>query len=419
MQKINFEVLHKNFKEFLPGNLNRTLSFLDDIGRPQDSINNIIHVAGTNGKGSVISFIKSCLLRNRATVNAFISPHLFRLNERIFIKNEIIDDKTLADTIEFLLPLSKKESISFFEFISVCAIFLFNKNKGDWNLFEVGMGGKFDATNILPKKDLAIITPISYDHENFLGDNIFKIANEKIGITNNQIPTVVGPQPNILVDYLLKNFLNKPKKRFIYDIDWTVIKKKDNFYYEDNNETIKIDIPFMNGQHQIMNAATAIAAISVLKKQKKIKIKTDLIEDAIASTQWQGRLEKINYKNSSIELWIDSCHNPSGAKVISSEMIKMNSEEKKDMNLIFSLKRGKKIRNFLLPFEGVFKKIEYLQFTDDHYSYSEIIENIGEMNFNISYINKLTQSLILQKSHVSRVLICGSIPLVAEVMDTF
>ena len=103
MQKINFEVLHKNFKEFLPGNLNRTLSFLDDIGRPQDSINNIIHVAGTNGKGSVISFIKSCLLRNRATVNAFISPHLFRLNERIFIKNEIIDDKTLADTIEFLL----------------------------------------------------------------------------------------------------------------------------------------------------------------------------------------------------------------------------------------------------------------------------------------------------------------------------
>ena len=113
MQKINFELLHKNFKEFLPGNLNRTSRFLNEIGRPQDSINNIIHIAGTNGKGSVISFIKSCLLRNRSTVNAFISPHLFRLNERIFIKNKIIDDKTLTETIEFLLPISKKESISF------------------------------------------------------------------------------------------------------------------------------------------------------------------------------------------------------------------------------------------------------------------------------------------------------------------
>ena len=419
MQKINFEALHKNFKECLPCTLNRTSRLLEEIGCPQNSVDNIIHIAGTNGKGSVISFIKSCLLSNRYTVNAFISPHLVKLNERIFIKNQIVDDKTLTEVIEFLLPISKKESISFFEFISVCAIFLFSKNKGNWNLFEVGMGGKFDATNILPKKDLAIITPISYDHENFLGDNIFNIAKEKIGITNNQIPTVVGQQPDILMNYLLKNYLNKPAKRFVYSIDWTVIQKKNSFYYEDYNETIKIDIPFMNGQHQIMNAAIAIAAISVLKKQKKINIKKDVIEDAISKTKWQGRLEKINYKNSLIELWIDSCHNPSGAKVISSEMIRINSKKKRDMSLIFSLKRGKKIRNFLLPFEGVFEKIEYLQFTNDHYSYDEIIDSIGEMNFKISHIKKLSQSLILQEKHLSRVLICGSIPLVGKVIDTF
>ena len=419
MLKNNLNQFHKQFSENLPRSLERTISLLNEIGNPQNEIKNIIHIAGTNGKGSILSYIKSCLTMKNLKVNAYTSPHLVRINERILINNRIIEDDLLEKTIGKLFQYSKNRNIAFFEFITSCALYLFNQNKADWNLFEVGMGGEFDATNILPKKDLAIITPISYDHEDFLGDDIIEITREKMGITNNKTYTVVGKQPKNITEFILKNFLHNKKKRFVYGLDWTMTKKKESFYYEDIDVSIRINNPFMIGEHQKMNAALSIASLIFLKKSKKINLSKNIIEKGIAKTKWHGRLEKINCENKLSELWIDSCHNPSGAKAIAREMKKMNSEKQKKMSLIFSLKKGKKIRDFVIPFEGIFDEIKYIGINDNHYSFNEIKKNTIGVNINIREIKEFDKKLILKDDHPSRILICGSMQLVGKAISIF
>ena len=419
MLKSNFNQFHKQFSENLPRSLERTISLLDKIGNPQNKIKNIIHIAGTNGKGSILSYIKSCLIMNNLKVNAFTSPHLVKINERILIDNKLVKDKLLEKTIDRLFQDSKNRKIAFFEFITVCALYLFNQHKADWNLFEVGMGGQFDATNVLTKKDLAIITPISYDHEDFLGDDIIEITKEKIGITNSKTYTVVGKQPKNITDFILKNFLHNKEKRFVYGLDWTMTKKKESFYYEDNNTSIRINNPFMIGEHQKMNAALSIASLRFLKESKKINLPKNIIEKGISNTEWHGRLEKINCENNLSELWIDSCHNPSGAKAIAHEMKKMNSEKQKKMKLIFSLKKGKKIRDFVIAFEDIFDEIKYIGINDNHYSFSEIKKNTIGVNINISELKEFDKKIILKDDYPSRILICGSMQLIGKAISIF
>ena len=419
MLKNNFNQFHKQFSENLPRSLERTNSLLNEIGKPQNKIKNIIHIAGTNGKGSILSYIKSCLTLNNLKVNAFTSPHLVRINERILINNQIVEDDILEKTIDKLFQYSNNGNIAFFEFITGCALYLFNQNKADWNLFEVGMGGEFDATNILPKKDLAIISPISYDHEDFLGDDIIEITKEKMGITNNETYTVVGKQPKNITDFILKNYLYNKRKRFVYGLDWTMTKKKELFYYEDNDVSIRINNPFMIGEHQKMNAALSIASLRFLKKSKKINLSKNIIEKGISKTKWHGRLEKINCENNSLELWIDSCHNPSGTKAIAFEMKKMNSEKQKKMNLFFSLKKGKKIKDFIIPFQGIFDEIKYIGINDNHYSFDEIKKNTTGVNIKIREVKEFDKTLILKENHPSRTLICGSMQLVGKAISIF
>ena len=419
MLKNNFNQFHKQFSENLPRSLERTNSLLNEIGKPQNKIKNIIHIAGTNGKGSILSYIKSCLTMNNLKVNAFTSPHLVRINERILINNQIVEDDILEKTIDKLFQYSNNGNIAFFEFITGCALYLFNQNKADWNLFEVGMGGEFDATNILPKKDLAIISPISYDHEDFLGDDIIEITKEKMGITNNETYTVVGKQPKNITDFILKNYLYNKRKRFVYGLDWTMTKKKELFYYEDNDVSIRINNPFMIGEHQKMNAALSIASLRFLKKSKKINLSKNIIEKGISKTKWRGRLEKINCENNSLELWIDSCHNPSGTKAIAFEMKKMNSEKQKKMNLFFSLKKGKKIKDFIIPFQGIFDEIKYIGINDNHYSFDEIKKNTTGVNIKIREVKEFDKTLILKENHPSRTLICGSMQLVGKAISIF
>ena len=419
MLKNNSNQFHKQFSENLPRSLERAISLLNEIGNPQNEIKNIIHIAGTNGKGSILSYIKSCLTMNKFKVNAFTSPHLVRINERILINNKIVGDDLLEKTIDKLFQYSNNRNIAFFEFITGCALYLFNQNKADWNLFEVGMGGEFDATNILQKKDLAIITPISYDHEDFLGDDIIEIAKEKMGITNNKTYTVVGKQPKNITDFILKTFLHNKKKRFVYGLDWTMTKKKKSFYYEDNDVSIKINNPFMIGEHQKMNAALSIASLRFLRKSKKINLSKTTIEKGISRTKWRGRLEKINCENNLSELWIDSCHNPSGTKVIAREMMKMNSKKQKKMSLIFSLKKGKKIKEFVIPFQGIFDEIKYIGINDNHYSFNEIKRNTNGLHINIREEKELDKTTILKDDHPSRILICGSMQLVGKAISIF
>ena len=404
-------------------NLSRVKSILSKLGNPEATLSNVIHIAGTNGKGSTLAFLKSCLIENNYSVNAFVSPHLKTLNERIIIKGSIIDDDSLDQVIRECFSILGKKKISFFEFMTACAFELFKRNTSDWSLIEVGMGGSYDATNSIPNKDLSIITPISLDHEIFLGDTIKKIAIEKLGIINHKSTVVFGPQEESLEDLIKDNLSQKNSTGFFYGKDWTIKKINRIIKYEDGDNKIEFQSIGLKGDHQIINAGMCIASLKILQKKEKIELNDNQIKDGIAKTFWPGRLMELSrglkiINNDSCDIWVDGCHNPAGSNVIAEEIIRMNEKNKKETVLILGMSKGKKIDKFLDNFKGIVREILVVPIKNrESINFDQVTNASKGMGFNIlekQSISEALESIALRDN--LRILICGSLYLAAEAL---
>ena len=404
-------------------NLSRVKSILSKLGNPEATLSNVIHIAGTNGKGSTLAFLKSCLIENNYSVNAFVSPHLKTLNERIIIKGSIIDDDSLDQVIRECLSILGKKKISFFEFMTACAFELFKRNTSDWSLIEVGMGGSYDATNSIPNKDLSIITPISLDHEIFLGDTIKKIAIEKLGIINHKSTVVFGPQEESLEDLIKDNLSQKNSTGFFYGRDWTIKKINKIIKYEDGDNKIEFQSIGLKGDHQIINAGMCIASLKILQKKEKIELNDNQIKDGIAKTFWPGRLMELSrglkiINNDSCDIWVDGCHNPAGSNAIAEEIIRMNEKNKKETVLILGMSKGKKIDKFLDNFKGIINEILVVPIKNrESINFDQVTNASKGMGFNIlekQSISEALESIALRDN--LRILICGSLYLAAEAL---
>ena len=404
-------------------NLSRVKSILSKLGNPEATLSNVIHIAGTNGKGSTLAFLKSCLIENNYSVNAFVSPHLKTLNERIIIKGSIIDDDSLDQVIRECLSILGKKKISFFEFMTACAFELFKRNTSDWSLIEVGMGGSYDATNSIPNKDLSIITPISLDHEIFLGDTIKKIAIEKLGIINHKSTVVFGPQEESLEDLIKDNLSQKNSTGFFYGRDWTIKKINRIIKYEDGDNKIEFKSIGLKGDHQIINAGMCIASLKILQKKEKIELNDNQIKDGIAKTFWPGRLMELSrglkiINNDSCDIWVDGCHNPAGSNVIAEEIIRMNEKNKKETVLILGMSKGKKIDKFLDNFKGIINEILVVPIKNrESINFDQVTNASKGMGFNIIEKQSISEALesIARRDNL-RILICGSLYLAAEAL---
>ena len=404
-------------------NLSRVKSILSKLGNPEATLSNVIHIAGTNGKGSTLAFLKSCLIENNYSVNAFVSPHLKTLNERIIIKGSIIDDDSLDQVIRECFSILGKKKISFFEFMTACAFELFKRNTSDWSLIEVGMGGSYDATNSIPNKDLSIITPISLDHEIFLGDTIKKIAIEKLGIINHKSTVVFGPQEESFEDLIKDNLSQKNSTGFFYGRDWTIKKINKIIKYEDGDNKIEFQSIGLKGDHQIINAGMCIASLKILQKKEKIELNDNQIKDGIAKTFWPGRLTELSrglkiINNDSCDIWVDGCHNPAGSNAIAEEIIRMNEKNKKETVLILGMSKGKKIDKFLDNFKGIINEILVVPIKNrESINFDQVTNASKGMGFNIlekQSISEALESIALRDN--LRILICGSLYLAAEAL---
>ena len=414
---------YDNFLKNPNKNLSRIKSLLSKLGNPESTLSNIIHIAGTNGKGSTLAFLKSCLIENNYSVNAYVSPHLETINERIIIKGSIVDDESLDQIIRECLIILGKQKISFFEFMTACAFELFKRNTSDWSLIEVGMGGGYDATNSIPNKDLSIITPISFDHEIFLGKSIKKIAKEKLGIINNNSLVVFGPQEESLRDLINDNLSQKRSKGLFYGKDWNIQKVNKIIKYEDYDNRIELNSIGLKGDHQLINAGMCIASLKFLQKEGRIEVNDHQIKDGIAKTSWPGRLmqlsgelKKIN--NSGCDIWVDGCHNPAGSNVIAEEIIRMDEVSKKETILILGMSRDKKIDKFLYNFKGIITEILIVPIKDRaSINFEEARDATKEMDFKISEKESISKALesISNRDNL-RILICGSLYLVSEAL---
>ena len=402
----------------------RIFNFLSKIGDPQKKLNNIVHVTGTNGKGSTIEFIRSCLSANKLTANVFTSPHLLSVNERFIIKNKIISDNSLSSVIEKCNEFYSDQELSFFEFFTVCAFELFSKNISDFNIFEVGIGGLHDPTNVVGKKDLSVITTISYDHEELLGNDLETIAHEKLGIIPEGGLVIFGPQDNSIKDLISKYLIKKNARGFFYKKDWFIERDNNSIIYRDEEGKLEFESLGLNGGFQILNAGLCIASLRLLKRYNKIEINDKTIIRGLRSAKLNGRLSKLTGNTSSwimndSEILIDGCHNPSAAKVIRNEMIKANINNKKNLLIILGLKKNKKLDDFLMNFRDIAKEITIVPIKG-----SESVSLLDLKNRNLFENTILKEASSLKgainsysKYQNSRILICGSLYLVSEALS--
>ncbi len=327
--------------------LDRVKKLLRKLGNPERSVPPVIHVAGTNGKGSTIAMIKAGLQSCGLKTHAYTSPHLVNFNERIEIAGERINEDMLKSVLTECENVNNSAPITLFE-ITTCAAFLaFSRETADYTLLEVGLGGEFDATNVIRNPVVSIITPISFDHKEYLGNTIKKIALAKAGIIKKNIPTIISNQ------YAEVNKLLEAKCKAVgSDIIWsaesfTVSSSRKSIIQKKGNKGIEFPFPSLTGIHQISNAMTAIATLN------QLKIPEDHIRKGLKSTYWPARLQKIEkgnlfelIKNYNInnQLWLDGGHNEDASIRLRESLSFIN---KKNLHIIYGSLRNKDHISFL------------------------------------------------------------------------
>ena len=327
--------------------LDRVERLLRKLGNPERSLPPVIHVAGTNGKGSTIAMIKAGLQSSGLKTHVYTSPHLVSFNERIEVGSKRISEDALKEVLTECEDVNNFQPITFFE-ITTCAAFLaFSRQTADYTLLEVGLGGEFDATNVIKNPALSIITPISFDHKEYLGNSIREIATAKAGIIKKNIPTIISKQSSTVKSILKKKCIENSNDVIWASENFSVSNSRKSITYKHRSRFIEFPFPSLIGKHQISNAMTAISALIHLD------IPVKYICDGLKNTYWPARLQKItkgnlfnlitdyNVKN---ELWIDGGHNEDASIQLKKSM---GFIDKKNLHVIYGSLKNKDHISFL------------------------------------------------------------------------
>jgi len=332
--------------------LDRILYLLEKLGNPQEKLPPVMHVAGTNGKGSTLAFARAILEAQGYKVHVHTSPHLVNWHERYRLAGKLVSDDQLVDAIERVAEVNENRPITVFELLCAVMFVLFSEHEADFALVEVGLGGRFDATNVMTSPRVCAIAPVGLDHQAYLGDTIAKIAFEKAGIIKPKIPVVVGLQDEdareTIEKVAAKNFA--PVMFAAQDFDF--YPDATGFVYQDEDGLLDLPLPRLAGAHQLANAALAIAAI----RAGNIKVSPQAFEQGMKDVNWPGRLEKLpdgkitKQFPPAMDIWIDGGHNPSAGEAIAAELVRRNAQAKRKVLLICGMINTKEPLGYFRPF---------------------------------------------------------------------
>ncbi len=331
--------------------LDRMSQLLNRLGNPERKLPPVIHVAGTNGKGSTIAFINYIMQAAGYKTHVYISPHLIDFNERIVLAGKQITDRDLYDILEECRIVAEDIPITFFEGTTIAAFLAFSRIEADILLIETGMGGRLDATNVIDNPLLTVITSISLEHTEYLGPTVEIIAGEKAGIIKSDVTCVIAPQQKSVMKIL--EFYSSKNRSPLYrgEYEWTCKQYDDDtMLFQSSVQSIQLPLPSLQGTHQITNAGNAIAACSLLSGKYNYDIDSEHIAFGIKNTYWPARLEHIKGGRlidrlpSDWKLFLDGAHNLSGAEVLS-EWIASNFDQ--GVYIIFGATKDKDIDGFL------------------------------------------------------------------------
>jgi dihydrofolate synthase/folylpolyglutamate synthase len=299
--------------------LDRVEALLAALGDPHRRLPPVIHVAGTNGKGSTVAFLRAFLEAAGLTVHVYTSPHLVRFNERIRVAGGIVGTSALVRLLERVERAIGTNPITFFEATTAAAFLAFAETPADVLLLEVGLGGRLDATNVVERPAATVITRISYDHPQFLGTDIAGIAREKAGIARPGVPLVVGPQADpLVIETIRAHAAAVGAKASFHGVDWSVAPRAAGFRLTTEEGVRDYPAPALPGSHQRVNAATAIRALDL----SGIGVPDEAIRRGLATVEWPARLQRLRHgplveaAPPGWEVWLDGGHNDSAGEVL-------------------------------------------------------------------------------------------------------
>ena len=400
--------------------LDRIRSLLAKLENPQDKIKNIIHIAGTNGKFSTLKFIQVILQAMNKVTNAYISPHLVRFNERFELGTNTISNEDLSLLLNEVKDVNNGKPITFFEITSACFFLAAARNIADYTLLEVGLGGRLDSSNVMLPR-ISVISSISNDHHDFLGDTIEKIAFEKAGIIKPNIPVIIGRQPfagalKVLVEQA--DQLNAPT--FIYKQDWNIELKNNKICYSDNNNEILLEPLKIHGDFQIYNLGLAIASIVQIEATK---VDTALKKNSHLDLILPGRVQHIkdgkylDMLSVDNELFLDGSHNTDAAFQLNKTL--KNLTLKKDLIIILGMINTKDPESYIKQFDNV-KEIKTITIPNEESAIPAATLNtkLKDTGIRVSPADSLEMAIqSISKNHpTARVLICGSLYLAGQVL---
>jgi len=411
--------------------LDRIERVLKALGNPQDRLPPTIHIAGTNGKGSTVAYLRAFAEAAGLKAHVYTSPHLVHFRERIVIASEEIRDDNLVDVLSRVRQANAGQPLSFFEATTAAAFLAFSETQADICIIEVGLGGRYDATNVMTPACCGI-TPIDYDHAEFLGRDLAGIAREKAGVMKAHCPVIIGPQMD-LVKAVLDAEANKVRTAAkFWDENFRAYRQHGRLVYEDDGQLLDLPLPALIGDHQVMNAGTAIAIA------REMQLPEASIEKGLQTVTWPARMQNLTsgtlatmVTKSGGELWLDGGHNPHAARAVASTMAELEAKTPRPLILITGILANKDIGGFLDAFEGLASAVIGVTIPD-HTSLAPetLVEIAAARGISGHVAEDVTQGIAhaiiagntlskLRKNTPAtapRILICGSLYLAGEVL---
>jgi len=414
--------------------LGRVERLLAKLGDPHKRLPPVVHIAGTNGKGSVTAYLKAMLEASGARVHVYTSPHLVRFHERIELagpsgKAHPIDEETLIDVLTRTQAVNGADDITQFEITTAAAFLAFAEHPADVVLLEVGLGGRLDATNVVEKPALSIITPISLDHSEKLGATLAKIAYEKAGILRAGVPAVIAQQDEEADCAIREEASKLGTPLIVWGEHFDAYEQRGRLIVQSAEELVDLPLPSLIGRHQIVNAGTAVAAALQLRAQlPSLGLDEWTIGKGLTSARWPARMQRLDsgplpsLLRPGAELWLDGGHNPAAANALAQTLADLEERSPKPVYLIVGMMGLKDAPGFMSAFRGLARHVVTVPIPGAHETphapeeLAETAQSVGLMAEATNGVEAALRRVDQLEPGVKRVLICGSLYLAGNVL---
>ncbi len=396
--------------------LDRVWRLLDRLGNPQDDLPPVIHIAGTNGKGSTLAMIRAGLEARGDRVHAYTSPHLAWFHERIRLAGELISEPALAEVLEECERANDGAPITYFEITTVAALLAFARTPADWCLLEVGLGGRLDATNVIARPAATVITPVSLDHQQYLGDTLAAIAGEKAGIIKRGVPCIVGPQEEAAHEVIETRAHRLGAPLSVHGQHWHVAEERGRLVFQDETGLLDLPRPALIGAHQVQNAGAALAVLRGLGADETV------CEAALTRAEWPARMQRLGHgplvaAAPGAELWLDGGHNPAAGAALAEALGRLPA---RPTYMVCGMLNTKDIGGYMRPLAGRAERLYAVEIPGETATLpaAETAAAARAAGHETAEAASVADAVarIVAEAPTARILICGSLYLAGRVL---